>query len=172
MDSSSTQADRSIITQCSNDRSNDPLPHIFQQTHLTQGKKPESASSFFAIHTNGIFFFEISSNVFKPPKEIEKYNWRDIKEIQVGSAKIQFVLRSHDLGGGGGVSNSSKVKIYLDEWKARHVFDMAETYHAHHISCCTNNSPSDATPFENLPKIVKNDALNDVFRTFCKKVKR
>ena len=69
------------------------------------------------------------------------------------------------------MSNSSRVKIYLDEWKARHVFDMAETYHAHHISCCTN-SPSDATPFENLPKIVKNDALNDVFRTFCKKVKR
>ena len=139
-----------------------------------QGKKPESATSFFAIHTNGIFFFEISSNVFKPPKEIEKYNWRDIKEIQVGASKIQFNLQA-DFGGSNSSSssvNNNRVKIYLDESKARHVFDMAETYHAHHISCCTNNSPSDATPFENLPKIVKNDALNDVFRTFCKKVKR
>ena len=138
-----------------------------------QGKKIESATTFFAIHTNGIFFFEISSNVFKPPKEIEKYNWRDIKEIQVGPSKIQFVLQA-DVGIGS-VSSSSgnnRVKIYLDESKARHVFEMAETYHAHHISSCINNSPSDAAPNENLPKIVKNDALNDVFRTFCKKVKR
>ena len=137
-----------------------------------QGKKPESATSFFAIHTNGIFFFEISSNVFKPPKEIEKYNWRDIKEIQVGASKIQFNLQA-DFGGSNSSSsvNNNRVKIYLDESKARHVFDMAETYHAHHISCCMSNSPSDAN-YETLPKIAKTDALNDVFRTFCKKVKR
>ena len=89
----------------------------------------------------------------------------------MGASKIQFVLQA-DVGGSVSSSGNNRVKIYLDESKARHVFDMAETYHAHHISCCTNNSPSDATPFENLPKIIKNDALNDVFRTFCKKVKR
>ena len=125
-----------------------------------QSKKPESASCFFAIHTNGIFFFEISRNVFKPPKETVKYNWRDIREITVGHSKIQFVLNL-DAGG-------NKVKIYLDEAKARHVFDIAETYHKHHMA----RMQSSLTDDYSLPKTVKNDALNDVFRTFCKKVKR
>ena len=168
MDSSSTLEDR----YPSPTRKHQHLPQIISSNNnfFFQGKKTESATSFFAIHTNGIFFFEISSNVFKPPKEIEKYNWRDIKEIQVGPSKIQFVLQA-DVGGSVSSSGNNRVKIYLDESKARHVFDMAETYHAHHISCM-NNSPASEAPYQTLPKIVKNDALNDVFRTFCKKVKR
>ena len=90
----------------------------------------------------------------------------------MGPSKIQFVLQA-DVGiGSVSSSGNNRVKIYLDESKARHVFDMAETYHAHHISCMNNSPTSDAAPYQTLPKIVKNDALNDVFRTFCKKVKR
>ena len=89
----------------------------------------------------------------------------------MGPSKIQFVLQAEVGSISSSSSGNNRVKIYLDESKARHVFEMAETYHAHHISSM-NNSPSDAAPYENLPKIVKNDALNDVFRTFCKKVKR
>lgn len=170
---SSDETERLWVLLLHRKTGNRVLPGIVKptsNTSLFQGKKPESATSFFAIHTNGIFFFEISSNVFKPPKEIEKYNWRDIKEIQVGPSKIQFVLQA-DVGGSVSSSGNNRVKIYLDESKARHVFDMAETYHAHHISCM-NNSPASEAPYQTLPKIVKNDALNDVFRTFCKKVKR
>ena len=150
MDSSSTQAARSVS-----------LISLYILTlYSHQGKKPESASCFFAIHANGIFFFEISRNVFKPPKEIEKFNWRDIKEIQAGQTKIQFLLHIE--------AGSQRIKIYLDENKSKHVFDIAETYHKQHMARM-QSSLSDAGQ---LPKQGKNEALNDVFRTFCRKVKR
>jgi hypothetical protein len=128
---------------------------------LSQGKKPDSAPTFFAIHANGIFFFEISRNVFKAPKEREKYHWRDIRELQLGRGKILFLLQPEAAG-------QARLKIYLEEEKAKHVFDIAETYHRHHMA----RVQSSATDTYSLPKTVKNEPINDVFRTFCKKVKR
>eukprot|EP00090_Calanus_glacialis_P008265 TRINITY_DN16572_c0_g1_i1.p1 TRINITY_DN16572_c0_g1~~TRINITY_DN16572_c0_g1_i1.p1 ORF type:complete len:1084 (+),score=127.32 TRINITY_DN16572_c0_g1_i1:55-3306(+) len=119
-------------------------------------KKLDSASTFFAVHTTGVFFFEISKNVFKPPKEIYKFDWRAIKEIQYSSTKMQFTLL--------GDTNNAKFKIYLPEFKTKHVFDITETYHKQHIF------KMQTTLTDNCAFI--KSSKNDTFRTFCRKVKR
>ena len=45
-----------------------------------QSKKQDSEPVLFAVHATGVYFFEISKNVFKPAKQVQFYAWKNIKE--------------------------------------------------------------------------------------------
>ena len=117
-----------------------------------QNKKADSPSLHFAIHSSGVYFFEISRNVFKPAKQMQSFGWKNIKEIQYSNNKMQFTL----LENGG-----AKVKIYLNENKAKQIFDITESYHKQYLLKLEQGS-------EQLNKSNK----QDTFRDFCRKVKR
>ena len=117
-----------------------------------QNKKPDSPSLHFAIHSSGVYFFEISRNVFKPAKQMQSFGWKNIKEIQYSNNKMQFTL----LENGG-----TKVKIYLNENKAKQIFDITESYHKQYLVKLEQSC-------DQLNKTNK----QDTFRDFCRKVKR
>lgn len=116
-----------------------------------QNKKPDSPSLHFAIHSSGVYFFEISRNVFKPAKQMQSFGWKNIKEIQYNNNKMQFTL----LENGG-----AKVKIYLNENKAKQIFDITESYHKEYL-----------VKLEQSCDQIKTNK-QDTFRDFCRKVKR
>ena len=123
-------------------------------------KKTDSPSVFFAVHSTGVYFFEISKNVFKPAKQMHFYAWKNIKEIQYNSNKMQLLLSETQAG------SVTRVKIYLAENKAKHIFDMTELYHQQYLLRLQQKLQQSTSEQNN--KCSK----QETFRDFCRKVKR
>ena len=123
-------------------------------------KKTDSPSVFFAVHSTGVYFFEISKNVFKPAKQMHFYAWKNIKEIQYNSNKMQLLLSESQAG-----STVSRVKIYLTENKAKHIFDMTELHHQQYLLRLQHK-------LQDSEQNNKAGSKQETFRDFCRKVKR
>ena len=119
-----------------------------------QSKKQDSEPVLFAVHATGVYFFEISKNVFKPAKQVQFYAWKNIKEIQYNSNKMQLVMSENA---------AARVKIYLAENKAKHIFDLAEAHHAAHLARLQRGEEGGRGA-----AVTK----QETFRDFCRKVKR
>ena len=119
-----------------------------------QSKKQDSEPVLFAVHATGVYFFEISKNVFKPAKQVQFYAWKNIKEIQYNSNKMQLVMSENA---------AARVKIYLAENKAKHIFDLAEAHHAAHLARLQRGEEGSRGA-----AVTK----QETFRDFCRKVKR
>ena len=117
-----------------------------------QSKKVDSASVFFAVHSTGVYIFEISKNVFKPAKQMQFYAWKNIKEIQYNSNKMQLLLSE--------TTSLTRVKIYLTENKAKHIFDITEMLHKLHLDKLQQQSEHNKC------------SKQETFRDFCRKVKK
>ena len=118
-----------------------------------QSKKQDSEPVLFAVHATGVYFFEISKNVFKPAKQVQFYAWKNIKEIQYNSNKMQLVMSENA---------AARVKIYLAENKAKHIFDLAEAHHAAHLARLQRGEEGGRAAV----------TKQETFRDFCRKVKR
>lgn len=120
--------------------------------HGRQNKKLDSEALLFAIHASGIYFFENSENVFKPAKQLQFYSWKNIKEIQYNSNRLQFLL--HD-------NAAARVKIYMSDNKARHISDLTEVHHKQYLLRQMSHGPNN-----------KSCSKQETFRDFCRKVKK
>ena len=118
-------------------------------------KKLDSPSVLFAVHSSGVYFFEISKNVFKAAKQMQFYAWKNIKEIQYNSNKMQLLLSENA---------ATRVKIYLAENKAKHIFDITELHHHQYLLSLQHQQEQS----QNGNKCSK----QETFRDFCRKVKR
>jgi len=116
-----------------------------------ENKKNDCQSTTFAIHLQGIFLFEISRNVFAPPRVIKSYPWKSIKQIQYSVSKLQLSVQDK--------SGMSKVKLYMPETRSKHVFDLTSTHHKYYLKTLSNQEFS----MEKEPK-------SQPLKTFCNKI--
>jgi len=119
-----------------------------------ENKKNDCPSTTFAIHVQGIFFFEISRNVFKPPKVIQSYPWRSIKKIQYSGSKLQLSVLDK--------TGVSKVRLYMPETRSKHVFDITSAHHKYYLTSLSNAQDEDLA--------VEKETKSQPLKTFCNRI--